>query len=154
MEAQIMMIGAGLFSQRQITTLYWLDLQNHLAQVSLTFTWLELTLMVSLNKKMNSKTQTREQVIIEVMRHFGFRRNYQVAKYFNVSPQTLSGWIKAGEIPPKHLIKYTSEILQAEEKENILSKSNINHNFLGILLYGLYSIILFLNFIFFILIIA
>ena len=52
--------------------------------------------------------------MIEVMRHFGFRRNYQVAEYFDVTPQTLSGWIKSGEIPPKHLIKYTSEIANNE----------------------------------------
>ena len=44
------------------------------------------------------------------MRHFGFRRNYQVAQYFDVTPQTLSGWIKSGEIPLKHLIKFTNEI--------------------------------------------
>tara|TARA_Y200000002_G_scaffold380659_1_gene392682 strand:+ start:473 stop:1627 length:1155 start_codon:yes stop_codon:yes gene_type:complete len=44
------------------------------------------------------------------MKHFGFRRNYQVAKYFNVTPQTLSGWIKSGEIPSKHIMKYSLEI--------------------------------------------
>ena len=32
---------------------------------------------------------TAKEVVIEVMRHFGFRRNYQVAKYFDVTPQTL-----------------------------------------------------------------
>ena len=31
---------------------------------------------------MKHKTQTAEQVVIEVMRHFGFRRNYQVAEYY------------------------------------------------------------------------
>ena len=55
---------------------------------------------------MSENLLTTEQVIIEVMRHFGFRRNYQVAEYFDVTPQTLSGWIKTGEIPPKHLIKF------------------------------------------------
>ena len=53
---------------------------------------------------------TAKEVVIEVMRHFGFRRNYQVAKYFDVTPQTLSGWMKSGEIPPKHLMKYNNEI--------------------------------------------
>ena len=52
-----------------------------------------------------------EKIVLEVMRHFGFRRNYQVAKYFDVTPQTLSGWIKTGEIPPKHLMKYNNEVL-------------------------------------------
>jgi len=62
-----------------------------------------------------------EEVVIEVMRHFGFRRNYQVAEYFDVTPQTLSGWIKSGEIPPKHLIKYTTEVLDSDNKEKTLS---------------------------------
>ena len=44
------------------------------------------------------------------MRHFGFRRNNQVAIIFDVTPQTLSGWMKSGEIPPKHLMKYNNEI--------------------------------------------
>jgi len=64
-----------------------------------------------------------EQVVIEVMRHFGFRRNYQVAEYFNVTPQTLSGWIKSGEIPPKHLIKYKTEVLESQKKRRIQSSS-------------------------------
>ena len=45
------------------------------------------------------------------MRHFGYRKNYQVAEYFDVTPQTLSGWIKSGIIPPKHLIKFNQDIL-------------------------------------------
>ena len=64
-----------------------------------------------------------EQIVIEVMRHFGFRRNYQVAEYFNVTPQTLSGWIKSGEIPPKHLIKYKTEVLETQEKSKTKSTS-------------------------------
>lgn len=58
-----------------------------------------------------------EQVVLEIMRHFGFRRNYQVAEYFDVMPQTLSGWIKSGEIPPKHMIKYTTEVLGQQDQE-------------------------------------
>ena len=77
-----------------------------------------------------------EQVVIEVMRHFGFRRNYQVAEYFDVTPQTLSGWIKTGEIPPKHLIKYKSEVLDPQNKrkriqssESVDVKDSIINNF-------------------------
>ena len=55
-----------------------------------------------------------EKIILDIMRHFGFNRNYQVAEYFKVTPQTLSGWIKNGEIPPKHLIKYKTEIQKRE----------------------------------------
>ena len=72
---------------------------------------------------MADKSLTAEQVIIDVMRHFGLRRNYQVAEYFNVTPQTLSGWIKSGEIPPKHLMKYNQEVLNIREKND-----KINHN--------------------------
>ena len=49
---------------------------------------------------MSDKNMTAEKIVLKVMQHFGFRRNYQVAEYFNVTPQTLSGWIKSGEIPP------------------------------------------------------
>ena len=75
------------------------------------------------------KNSSAEKIVIEVMRHFGFRRNYQVAEYFDVTPQTLSGWIKNGEIPPKHLLKYSNDILSKKNKENIEVKPepiNIN----------------------------
>ena len=62
-------------------------------------------LIININKK-NNKTQNAEEVVLDIMKHFGFRRNYQVAKYFNVTPQTLSGWIKSGEIPSKHIMNY------------------------------------------------
>ena len=78
---------------------------------------------------MIKKPPSAEEVVIEVMRHFGFRRNYQVAKYFDVTPQTLSGWIKSGEIPPKHLIKYTSEVMNQqteEQKEPKLENNKTN----------------------------
>ncbi len=51
-----------------------------------------------------------EEIILEVMQHFQYRYQYQVAKFFNVTAQTLSGWIKSNSIPPKHLIKYKQEI--------------------------------------------
>ena len=70
---------------------------------------------------MSKNDQTAEYIVLEVMRHFGFRRNYQVAEYFNVTPQTLSGWIKNGEIPPKHLMKYNKEVLGAKDKDKNIS---------------------------------
>ena len=70
------------------------------------------------NKKANLEKNNVDKIIFEVMRFYGFRRNYQVAEYFEVTPQTLSGWIKSGEIPPKHLIKFQTEI----ESKNIESK--------------------------------
>ena len=68
--------------------------------------------MVTEKNNNSNNNPSAEQVILDVMRHFSFRRNYQVAEYFKVTPQTLSGWIKSGEIPPKHLIKYNIEILK------------------------------------------
>ena len=63
---------------------------------------------------MGRNVSKAEKVVLDVMKHFGFRRNYEVAEYFGVTPQTLSGWIKNGEIPPRHLMKYTSEVLESE----------------------------------------
>ena len=65
---------------------------------------------ININPDISDKKMTAEEVVIEVMRHHGFRRNYQVAKYFNVTPQTLSGWIKNGNIPLKHYIKFYNDI--------------------------------------------
>jgi len=75
---------------------------------------------------MDGNKPTAENVILDIMRHFGFRRNYQVAEYFSVTPQTLSGWIKAGEIPPKHMMKYTEEVLNVHAtKSPSFSKQQI-----------------------------
>ena len=81
---------------------------------------------------MQRNIPTAEEVVINVMKHFGFRRNYQVAEYFDVTPQTLSGWIKSGEIPPKHLIKYTTEVLGSDEtqKETLQTNYNDNQNYI------------------------
>jgi len=48
-------------------------------------------------------------IINDVMEANRFRHHYQVAKYFGVSAQTLSGWVKNGKIPPKHYLKYYSD---------------------------------------------
>ena len=52
-----------------------------------------LSMIIDDGKKLKwiKKKISAENIILEVMRHFGFRRNYQVAKYFDVTPQTLSG---------------------------------------------------------------
>ena len=80
---------------------------------------------------MNQNTQeSAEEIILKVMQHFGFRHQYQVAEYFSVTAQTLSGWIKSNTIPPKHLVKYQQEIhsnvgnnrdLNERSKQNIES---------------------------------
>ncbi|MDP7474487.1 MAG: Wzz/FepE/Etk N-terminal domain-containing protein [Candidatus Marinimicrobia bacterium] len=51
------------------------------------------------------------------MQRFQYRHQYQVAKFFNVTAQTLSGWIKSNSIPPKHLIKYKQEIETGTNEE-------------------------------------
>ena len=60
---------------------------------------------------MDKNKRTAEEIILDVMQHHGFRRNYEVADYFGVTPQTLSGWVKTNVIPPKHYMKYEKEIL-------------------------------------------
>ena len=60
---------------------------------------------------MDKNKRTAEEIILDVMQHHGFRRNYEVADYFGVTPQTLSGWVKTNAIPPKHYMKYEKEIL-------------------------------------------
>ena len=49
-----------------------------------------------------------------------------MAQYFEATPQTLSGWIKSGEIPPKHLLKFNSEVL-VHEKENYTTINKENN---------------------------
>ena len=74
---------------------------------------------------MNSKSEPVEKIIINVMQHFGYRHQYQVAKYFEVTAQTLSGWIKANAIPPKHLVKYNQEIAGNEKQQKNNGKEAI-----------------------------
>lgn len=85
--------------------------------------------MVSIQEdlEINKKNQSSaEEIVLDVMRHFGFRRNYQVAEYFEVTPQTLSGWIKSGEIPPKHLMKYLDEVSNSKKNISLEFESNQN----------------------------
>jgi uncharacterized protein involved in exopolysaccharide biosynthesis len=78
---------------------------------------------------MSRTSSNVEKIFQNIMSHFGYRRNYEVAKYFNVTPQTLSGWIKNGEIPPKHLIKYNQEVLNYQNEKNTIAtdKSKVNN---------------------------
>ena len=65
----------------------------------------------------NKKQESVEEIILKVMQRFQYRHQYQVAKFFNVTAQTLSGWIKSNSIPPKHLIKYKQEIETGTNEE-------------------------------------
>ena len=42
----------------------------------------------------------------------GLRHKYQVAEYFGVTPQALSIWIAKNQIPPKHLLKLSLELVE------------------------------------------
>jgi uncharacterized protein involved in exopolysaccharide biosynthesis len=65
----------------------------------------------------NQQQESVEEIILKVMQRFQYRHQYQVAKFFNVTAQTLSGWIKSNSIPPKHLIKYKQEIERGTNEE-------------------------------------
>ena len=68
-------------------------------------------------QEINKKQESVEEIILKVMQRFQYRHQYQVAKFFNVTAQTLSGWIKSNSIPPKHLIKYKQEIETGTNEE-------------------------------------
>ena len=61
-----------------------------------------------------------DALIAKVMKQFAFKHQYQVAKYFGVTAQTLSGWVKAGTVPDKYLMKFQLDV-QALKKENDFS---------------------------------
>ncbi|MDP7527661.1 MAG: hypothetical protein QF852_08575, partial [Candidatus Marinimicrobia bacterium] len=70
----------------------------------------------------NQQQESVEEIILKVMQRFQYRHQYQVAEFFNVTAQTLSGWIKSNSIPPKHLIKYKQEI------ESVINEVQANKN--------------------------
>ena len=53
------------------------------------------------------------------MKEKGYRHQYEVAKYFKISAQTLSGWVNQKKIPPKHLLKFYSEFENDTDKSDI-----------------------------------
>ena len=67
----------------------------------------------------NSNADT---LIAKVMKQFGFRHQYQVAEYFGVTAQTLSGWVKTGIVPDKYLMKFELDIQDSKHKNNFLDK--------------------------------
>ena len=74
------------------------------------------------------KNNNADALIAKVMQQFAFKHQYQVAKYFGVTAQTLSGWVKAGIVPDKYLMKFQLDV-QALKKENDFSKKidDLNH---------------------------
>ena len=58
---------------------------------------------------MNGNLEVRE-IVDEIMKKYGFRHHYEVADYFGITAQTLSGWLKNNSIPHKHLINIQNDI--------------------------------------------
>ena len=72
----------------------------------------------------NSNADT---LIAKVMKQFDFKHQYQVAEYFGVTAQTLSGWVKSGVVPDKYLIKFQLDIQDLQKKEIISEQSDSNN---------------------------
>ena len=80
---------------------------------------------------LEQNNQDIDKIINDIMEANGFRYYYQVAQYFDVSAQTLSGWVKQKKIPPKHFLKYYSDFNleepgQPEAFSPDISESNKN----------------------------
>lgn len=56
------------------------------------------------------KKESAETLIAKVMKQFGFRHQYEVAEYFSVTAQTLSGWVKTGIVPDKYIMKFQLDV--------------------------------------------
>ena len=67
-----------------------------------------------------------ESLIAKVMNQFGFRHQYEVAEYFGVTAQTLSGWVKTGTVPDKYLMKFQLDV-QGLQRENSYSEKSETH---------------------------
>jgi len=74
--------------------------------------------------------QDIDKIINDIMDANGYRHHYEVAKYFRVSAQTLSGWVKQQKIPPKHLLKYYNDFNQDKLEQTVIhpSVSTTNKN--------------------------
>jgi len=59
-----------------------------------------------------------ETLIAKVMNHFGYKHQYQVAEYFGVTAQTLSGWVKSGTVPDKYIMKFQLDAQEIQKENN------------------------------------
>ena len=64
--------------------------------------------------------QDIDKIINNIMDANGYRHHYEVAEYFMVSAQTLSGWVKQQKIPPKHLLKYYNDFNQDKPAQRVI----------------------------------
>ena len=70
-----------------------------------------------INNYLKSNSEVR-QIIDEVMKKHGFRHHYQVAEYFGITAQTLSGWFKNNSIPHKHLLTIQNDLSSQNDGKN------------------------------------
>ncbi len=77
--------------------------------------------------KDNFKIDNIDSLIVKVMNQYGFKHQYQVAEYFGVTAQTLSGWVKVGTIPDKYIMKFQLDIneLEKNNNENLLDTNQL-----------------------------
>ena len=74
-------------------------------------------------------TSDVRQIIDKIIKKYGYRHHYEVAEFFGVTAQTLSGWLKNNAIPHKHLLMLQDEFtptLHTEELEHDFSKKIIH----------------------------
>jgi len=65
-----------------------------------------------------------ETIIAKVMNEFQFRHQYEVAEYFGVTAQTLSGWVKTGIIPDKYILKFQLDIQNTPPRKGKIEQNN------------------------------
>ena len=67
-----------------------------------------------------------DALIAKIMKQFGFRHQYQVAEYFGVTAQTLSGWVKTNIVPDKYIMKYQLDIQDMHQYDNLSDENLAN----------------------------
>ncbi|MBT3936682.1 MAG: hypothetical protein HOF45_03475, partial [Candidatus Marinimicrobia bacterium] len=70
-----------------------------------------------------------DELIAKVMKQFGFRHQYEVAEYFGITAQTLSGWVKSGIVPDKYIMKFQLDVQEMISPREIASDDRIKSNF-------------------------
>ena len=73
---------------------------------------------------MDYNKEKAETIIAKVMNEFQFRHQYEVAEYFGVTAQTLSGWVKTGIIPDKYILKFQLDIQNTPPRKGKIEQNN------------------------------
>ena len=73
---------------------------------------------------MDYNKEKAETIIAKIMNEFQFRHQYEVAEYFGVTAQTLSGWVKTGIIPDKYILKFQLDIQNTPPRKGKIEQNN------------------------------